>query len=119
MSKYPRYPAELDRRRKLTFHQISRIKSLYHTGRYTQWQLGEIFSVSQVTIGNLLMDPVKRKFRDHLRYLRNRSRHFMFSKEKRKEIRHRKRVLQRDLIIKYHKVRDRAYKKRLKDKWLT
>ena len=109
--KYPKYPYKLDRRRKLTLHQIASIHKEYHRG-YTQKELGERYCISQARISQILQPIAIQKILNRLKYIKYKSSFFNFSKERRVEIRRRKRLLQNKKIRKYYKYRQKVCKER-------
>ena len=108
--KYPRYPKRLDRRFKLTGKQITFIKN--HHINHTQKELGEMFGVSQARIQQILVPLDEQKRRNKLHYKKYKPSYFKYSKQRRKEIRARKRKLQKVSIRKYYKSKCKIWRKR-------
>lgn len=111
MVRYPRYPWYLDRRRKLSPMAIKKIRRLHELGK-TQIEIARRVRVTAPAVSWVLKSERDKKNLNQRKYKKYREAYYKYSKERRKEVRKRKRKLQVWRVRKYYQYREKLLKEK-------
>jgi len=114
--RYPRYNWRQDRRRKLSPYEIGWIRRLYRRHKFTQKELGIRYGVSQAAIYFIVMDREKYECLKKAHYQRYKYLGKRYTKEQRRVVRKRKRMLMFRPVQDYYNERMRKLRRRKHEK---